>query len=82
MSVNDSSDVFPFMDVSELEKNMEESLTKIRSTISKANPLITLIQLHGHKFLNHLGNIEASVHGAMLNPMKTNCWTYTKSYSD
>lgn len=63
MSVNDSIDMLPFMDITKLEKNIAESLTKIRSTISKANPLITLIQLHGHKFFNHFGDIEASVHG-------------------
>lgn len=63
MFVNDSSDFLPFIDKMELEKNMVESLENIRSTISKANPLITLVQLYGYKFFKHFGDIEASVHG-------------------
>lgn len=63
MSVNNSVNSLPFMDLTVLEKNIEESLTKIRNTISKANPLITLIQLYGYKFFIYLGDIEASVHG-------------------
>ncbi|WP_156450366.1 hypothetical protein [Sporosarcina sp. HYO08] len=43
MFLNDSLDVLPFTDISELEKNIGGSLTKIRNTISKANPLITLV---------------------------------------
>ena len=52
-----------FMDITEFEKNIEDSLIKIRSTISKANPLITMVQLHVLKFFKHFGDIEASVHG-------------------
>jgi hypothetical protein len=63
MSGNDSLDVLPFTDITELEKNIEESLTKIRTIISSVNPLIALIQLYGFKFFNHFGNIEVSVYG-------------------
>ncbi|MBB6447035.1 hypothetical protein [Bacillus benzoevorans] len=78
MSVNDSIDMLPFMDITKLEKNIAESLTKIRSTISKANPLITLIQLHGHKFFNHFGDIEASVHGN-VKPYENKLLDFTQS---
>lgn len=66
MSVNDSPNALPFMDLTELETTMQESLTKTRSVISQADPLITLIQLHGYKFFKHFGDIEASVHGNVM----------------
>lgn len=78
MSGNDSLDVLPFVDITELEKNLEESLTKIRSIISKVNPLTTLIQLHGHKLLSHFGDIEASVHGN-VNPYENKLLDFTQS---
>ncbi|SET23533.1 hypothetical protein SAMN05216389_10793 [Oceanobacillus limi] len=58
-----SENVLPYMDLKELEKKIENSLIKIRSSISKADPLIIMVQLHVLKFLNHFGDIEASVHG-------------------
>jgi hypothetical protein len=78
MSRSDSFDVLSFMGIKELEKNIEESLTKIRSTISKANPLIILIQLHGHKFFNRFGDIEASVHGN-VKPFENKLLDFTQS---
>lgn len=78
MSVNDSLEILPFMDIKELEKNMEESLVKIKRTISKGNPLITLIQLYGYKFFNHFGDIEASVHGNVM-PYDNKLLDFTQS---
>lgn len=61
MFVNDSLDVFK--DIKELKKNITDSLKEIRGIMSKANPLITLIQIHIYKFFNHFGDIEAMIHG-------------------
>lgn len=61
-----SDNVSPFTSITELEKNIEVSLTKIRSTIYKANPLITMVQLHVLKFFKHFSDIEASVHGDIM----------------
>ncbi|OAK75481.1 hypothetical protein [Lederbergia galactosidilytica] len=58
-----SKNALPFMDITKLEGNIENSLKKIRRTTSKADPLITMVQLHVLKLFNHLGDIEASVHG-------------------
>ncbi|PLR82617.1 hypothetical protein CVD25_19370 [Bacillus canaveralius] len=75
---NESLDVFPFIEIIELEKNIEESLTKIRSTISKGNPIMTMIQLHGQKFFNHFGDIEASVYGN-VKPYENKLLDFTQS---
>ncbi|MFA9459015.1 hypothetical protein ACERJO_20005 [Halalkalibacter sp. AB-rgal2] len=63
MEENESFDLLPFMDMQGMEKKMEISLAKLRSTVFKANPLITLIQLYGQRFFYHFGDIESSVHG-------------------
>ncbi|WP_035209370.1 hypothetical protein [Mesobacillus boroniphilus] len=75
---NQSLDVLPLMKITEVEKNIAESLVKIRSKISKANPLITMIQLYIHKCINLLGNIEASVYGN-VKPYENKMLDFTQS---
>src|SRR5690606_23579344 len=70
--------VFPFTDITKWEKNIAEGLTKTRSTISKANPLIIMVQLHVLKFFKHLGDIEASVHGN-ISPFENKMLDITQS---
>ncbi|KZE37797.1 hypothetical protein AV656_09710 [Bhargavaea cecembensis] len=58
-----NNSLLPFKDIRDLEREMEESLTNIREIISNVNPLITLVKLYEIKLFQHLGDIEASVHG-------------------
>lgn len=73
-----SDNVFPFTNIIELEKNIEDRLTKIRSITYKANPLIIMVQLHVLKFFKHLGDIEASVHGN-ISPFENKMLDITQS---
>lgn len=73
-----TDNVFPFTDITMLEKNIADSLTKIRSTIFKASPLITMVQLHVLKFFKHFGDIEASVHGN-ISPFENKMLDITQS---
>src|SRR5699024_12109745 len=73
-----SDNVFPFTNIIELEKNIEDRLTKIRSITYKANPLIIMVQLHVLKFFKYLGDIETSVHGN-ISPFENKMLDITQS---
>src|SRR5690625_4309194 len=75
---NEAIKTSPFMNATELEENIKTSLRNLKKTISTANPLTLMIQLHVQKLLRQFGNLKEGIYGN-LRPSESKLLDFTQS---